>query len=84
MRIRLRRPRYQRNVRLLLAFALVIPAAGILQASGPNATSWFVTLILGAFAALAVYSAFRWVIVITRHGIGIAGTLGATTAWLAW
>lgn len=84
MRVRLRRPRYQRNVRVLLAFALVIPAAGIAQVSGPNPVSWFITAVFIGLAGLSVYDAYRHVVVITRHGMGIAGSLGAGTTWLAW
>jgi len=84
MRIRIRRPRYQRSVRILLAFALLIPAGGIIQAAGVNEVSTIVGLIFVALAGLSLYDALRHVAVITRHGIGIAGTLGARTAWLAW
>lgn len=84
MRLRLRRPRYQRSVRVLLAFALVIPAGTILQVSGPNPASLVFSGVLVALALFSAIEAFRWVVVITRHGIGIRGVLGMQTAWLAW
>ncbi|HKJ85399.1 MAG TPA: hypothetical protein VKA06_04950 [Spirochaetia bacterium] len=84
MRIRIRRPRYQRNVRILLAFALLIPAGGIVQAAGANEVSIIVGLIFVALAGLSLYDAARHLAVITRHGIGIVGTLGSRTVWLAW
>jgi hypothetical protein len=84
MRIRLRRPRYQRNVRILLAFALVIPAAGVTQVSGTNPASLFLTVVLTVLAAWSVYDGFRWIAVVTRYGIGIAGVVGMGTTWLAW
>ena len=84
MRIRLRRPRYQRNVRILLAFALVIPAAGVTQVSGTNPASLFLTVVLAVLAAWSVYDGFRWIAVVTRYGIGIAGVVGMGTTWLAW
>ncbi len=83
MSIRIHRPQHQRNVRVLLAFALVIPATGILGVSGLNPVSVVVTLLLLGFAVYMVYDAYRWIVVITRHGIGIAGSGGATT-WLSW
>ncbi|MFW5745049.1 MAG: hypothetical protein ACOC2D_17390 [Spirochaetota bacterium] len=84
MRIRLRRPRYQRNVRILLAFALIIPAAGVTQLSGTNPASLFLTVVLTLLAAWSVYDAYRWIAVVTRYGIGIAGVVGTGTTWLAW
>jgi len=84
MRIPLRRPRYQRNARILLSFALLIPAAGIIQAAGPNEISVGVAVVLVLLAMVTFYDAVRRVAVITRQGIGIAGTLGSGTAWLAW
>jgi len=68
----------------LLAFALIIPAAGVTQAAGPNPVSVVLTAILAVAALLSVYDAYRWVVVITRHGLGIAGRLGLGTVWLAW
>jgi hypothetical protein len=84
MRIRLRRPRYQRSVRILLAFALVIPAASVTQVAGPNPVSLLLSLVLVALAGLSVYDAFRRIVVVTRYGIGIAGVITAATTWLAW
>lgn len=84
MRIRLRRPRYQRNVRVLLAFALIIPAAGVTQISGTNPASLFLTILLTLLAAWSVYDAYRWIAVVTRYGIGIAGVVGLGTTWLSW
>lgn len=84
MRIRLRRPRYQRNVRVLLAFAFVIPAAGIMQAAGTNTVSSTVSVVLLLASAASVWDAYRWIVIITRHGIGIAGVPGSGVTWLAW
>ncbi len=94
MRIRLRRPPHQRNVRILLGAALLIPAAGFLPVSaaraadsvwGPGGLIPLVAVgLLVALAAISVYDALRWVVIVTPHGIGIAGTLGSSAAWLAW
>ena len=37
-----------------------------------------------SLAAVSAYDAWRHVVVVTRHGIGIAGRLGVRTTWLAW
>jgi hypothetical protein len=41
-------------------------------------------MILVACSLLLIYDAYRWVLIITRHGIGIAGSPGARTVWLGW
>jgi hypothetical protein len=69
---------------VLLAFALVIPAAGITSVAGANPVSWFATVVLVGLAGISLYEAYRWVVVIVRHGIGIADMLGLGTTWLAW
>lgn len=84
MRISLYRPRYQRNVRILLAFALLLPAGGVAQAAGPNPVSWALTASLVIAALLTVFDAYRRVLIVTRQGIGIVGTLGMGVTWLAW
>ena len=84
MRISLYRPRYQRNVRILLAFALLLPAGGVAQAAGPNPVSWTLTALLVLAALLTVYDAYRRVLIVTRQGIGIVGTVGMGITWLAW
>ena len=84
MRISLYRPRYQRNVRILLAFALLLPAGGVAQAAGPNPVSWALTGFLVIAALLTVYDAYRRVLIVTRQGIGIVGTAGMGITWLAW
>ena len=60
---------------MLLAFALVIPAGTILQVSGPNPASLVFSGGLVGLALLSAIEAFRWVVVITRHGIGIRGVI---------
>jgi hypothetical protein len=94
MRVKIRRPQYQRNVRVLLGAALLIPAAGFLPASvaqtgaasgNPGAlVPVFAVGMFGIVAIVCVYDALRWIVIVTPRGIGIAGTLGASTAWLAW
>ena len=95
MRVKLHRPRYQRNARILLAAALLIPAAGFLQAAAARLASasrpdigasvgLVAAAVLAALAVLAVYDALRPVAIVTRHGIGIAGTLGSQPTWIAW
>ena len=106
MRVKLHRPRYQRNARILLAAALLIPAAGFLPAAvtdahiggsgggeqvahstdqrGPLALPGIAVLALVTAAVLVVLDALRWVAIVTRHGIGIAGRIGVQPAWIAW
>ena len=93
MTIRLRRPRYQRNVRILLAAALLVPAAGFFPAAAratfpaadPGAFVPVVAVgVLALLALVCIYDALRWVVLITVHGIGIAGTFGTGTTWIAW
>ncbi len=94
MIVRIRRPRYQRNVRILLGAALLIPPAGFLPGSiaqaaathgRPAAVVPIVAVgLFGVLAVVCVYDALRWVVIVTPRGIGIAGTLGASTTWLAW
>ncbi|TVQ22356.1 MAG: hypothetical protein EA382_12215 [Spirochaetaceae bacterium] len=84
MHLRLRRPRYQRNVRVLLAFALAIPSAGLFQVSGTNPVTVLVAGLTIAGIVLVVWDAYRWIVVITRYGIGVAGTFGSPTEWLTW
>jgi hypothetical protein len=84
MPLRLRRPRYQRHVRVLLAFALVIPSAGLFQLSGTNPVTLVVAGLTIAGVGLVVWDAYRQVVVITRYGIGVAGTIGSPTEWLTW
>lgn len=84
MSIRVHRPQHQRNGRVLLAFALVIPAAGIIQVSGVNPVSVVATICLLGYSVYLVYDAYRWILIITRHGIGIAGSVGIPTTWLSW
>ncbi len=84
MHLRLRRPKYQRNVRVLLAFALVIPSAGLFQVSGTNPVTIAVAGLTIAAIALVIWDAYRQVVVITRYGIGVAGTIGSPTEWLTW
>lgn len=94
MRVRIRRPQYQRNVRILLGAALLIPAAGFLPASVTQAGAAhaspgalvpvFAVGLFGILAVVCVYDALRWVVIVTPRGLGIAGTLGASSAWLAW
>lgn len=84
MRIRVRRPRYQRSVRILLAFALLLPAGGVLQVARPNPASLFLTSALVLASGWSLYDAFRWVVVITRHGVGVVGVIFASTTWIAW
>lgn len=84
MSLRIHRPKQQRNGRILLAFALVIPATGILQISGVNPVSIVVTLLFLGFSVYLVYDACRWIVIITRHGIGISGNPAMPTTWLSW
>lgn len=84
MHLRLRRPKYQRNVRVLLAFALVIPSAGLFQVAGTNPVTVAVAVLTIVAVVLVVWDANRQVVVITRYGIGVAGTLGSPTDWLTW
>ncbi len=94
MRVKLRRPQYQRNVRILLGAALLIPAAGFLPASLAQAAvthgrpgavvPGLAVGLFGILAVVCVYDALRWVVIVTPRGIGIAGTLGTSATWLAW
>ena len=95
MRVRIRRPAYQRNVRILLAAALLIPAAGFLPAavaglapgSSPDigaSVGLVAVAVLAALAGIAVFDAVRPVVIVTRLGIGIAGRIGAQPTWIAW
>lgn len=84
VRVRIRRPRHQQNARVLLAFALVIPAAGVLRVAGPNPVSLTAAAALILLATTSVYDAYRVVLVVTRYGIGVAGPLLAPVAWFAW
>jgi hypothetical protein len=94
MRVRIRRPTYQRNVRILLGAALLIPAAGFLPASIAHAAGTYgrpaavvpviAVGLFGVLAVVCVYDALRWVVIVTPRGIGIAGTLGASATWLSW
>ena len=84
MHLRLRRPKYQRNVRVLLAFALVIPSAGLFQVAGTNPVTVAVAVLTIVAVVLVVWDANRQVVVITRYGIGVAGTFGSPTDWLTW
>ena len=84
MRVRIRRPQHQRRSRTLLAFALVIPAAGIVSAAGANSVSVTAATAFVALAVITIYDAGRVVLIVTRHGLGIAGPLFASIRWFAW
>lgn len=84
MTIRVRRPRHQRQVRVLLSFAVIIPSAGIVQAAGISPIALAAVVALLSSGTFAVYDAYRSVFVIHRHGVGIRGLLGVRTVWLTW
>ena len=84
MLVRVRRPRHQRNVRVLLGFALVIPSAGIAQAVPLSPIAVAAVVCLLTASALSVYDAFRWVLLIQRYGVGVRMIVGVRTVWLAW
>lgn len=84
MRVRIRRLKYQRNARVLLSFALLIPAAGFLTAAGLNSVSMTGAATLVLLAAVSFYDAYRTAIVVNRYGIGIAGPLFSAMRWFAW
>jgi len=84
MRVKLFRPPYQRNVKLLLAFAILIPAAGFLEAAGSNPISVSAAGILALVAAAVAVDAVRFIVLVTRQGIAIRRTLGSGLVWLSW
>ncbi len=84
MRVRMYRPRQQRRARTLLGIALLLPAAGFLNAAGPNPISLFATGLLVAAALLIVYDALRPVAVVVRTGILVAGSIGHRAHALSW
>jgi hypothetical protein len=84
MRVRIRRLKYQRNARVLLAFALLIPAAGFLTVAGPNTVSLTAVSSLVLLAFVSLYDALRVAVVVNRYGIGIAGALFSPMRWFAW
>jgi hypothetical protein len=78
------RPRQQRRARTLLGIALLLPAAGFLNAAGPNPISLFATGLLFVAAVLVVYDALRPVAVVVRTGILVMGSLGHRAHALSW
>jgi hypothetical protein len=68
----------------LLSFALVIPAAGIVQAAGLSPVALAAVAGLLAGGAYLVFDAYRWIFIIHRYGVGIRGVLGNRTVWISW
>ena len=84
MRVRLYRPAQQRRARWLLAIAILLPAAGLFQASGINPLSvFFASLCIVASLWLAIDTA-RPTATVTRHGILIRGPLGRVPDAVSW
>jgi hypothetical protein len=84
MTVHVRRPRHQRHVRVLLGFALVIPAAGIVQAAGVSPLALAAVAVLLSAAVFSAYDAYRWVLVIHRYGVGVRQSVGIRVVWVTW
>jgi hypothetical protein len=84
MRVRLYRPIQQRRARCLLGIALLLPAAGFIQAAGLNPVTGFASAVLLLGFIAVVIMALRPVIVVLRSGILIFGSFGQPTASVAW
>lgn len=84
MRVRLRRPLRGRRARVLLAAALLIPAAGFFQAAGVNPLSITAALLLGAGALALLVDAVRPVLTVSRSGLVVRRLIGAGDQVLPW
>jgi hypothetical protein len=82
--VRIRRPAHARRSRLLLAIAVLLPAAGFFQAAGVNPLTTTAAIVLVAAAALIVADACRAVLVMTRHGLIIRQLFGSGSRELLW
>ena len=84
MRVRIYRPRHQRNARVLLAIALLLPAGGILQAAGVNPVSAAASVLCAFAAAFILYDSLRPVLTVLRSGLLISGALGQRATSISW
>lgn len=84
MRVRLYRPIHQRRARCLLGIALLLPAAGFMQAAGLNSVTIFASAILVLGFATVVIMALRPVATLLRSGMIITGSLGQSATIIAW
>lgn len=84
MRLRLFRPLYQRRARVLLATALLLPAAGFFRAAGINPITIAASAMLLVAAAFVTADALRVVAVIVPSGLLVRGSLGRPETAISW
>jgi len=84
MNVRLYRPRDQRRARVLLALAVLLPAAGILQVSGINPLSLSLAAISLIAAVWIAADTVRPTATATRYGILIRGPIGRPPDAVSW
>jgi hypothetical protein len=84
MRVRFRRTPSQQRARTLLAVALLLPAAGFLQAAGINPVSVAGVIVCAVASFAAALSAIRPILIVLRVGITIPGSLGRPATSLGW
>ena len=82
--LRVYRPRPQKVARVLLAFALLLPVAALFQAVGVTRLAVGASFVLGILAAALVFGAFRPVLIVGRHGLGVVGLFPGEVHWLTW
>ena len=82
--VRVYRPRQQRVARVLLAFALLLPAAAFFQAIGVTKLTIGAASVLGICSLALAFGAVRPVLIVGRHGLGVVGLLPGEVHWLTW
>lgn len=84
LRVRIRRPGYQRNRKVTIGAVAVVAAVGLFFVPQSGPLVMFISTALLVIAGVTIWDGLRVVLTLNRHGMGIAEGLGAGTTWVAW